>query len=140
MWGNIIGAAIGPVSEWLRGRAERARIREEGAVEIARAETQREINIANAEAARAQTETEAARDWDMEAARQAQRSWKDELWTIVAAVPIVLCFLPGGAGLVAVGFQALNSAPGWYQLLVGASVAFSFGIRHVVQMIQARWR
>ncbi len=139
MWRELLGGLIGPVTEWVRQRGERARIREEGQTQIAQAEIAADVARANHDATLAQTGVEAERDWDIEAARQAQRSWKDELWTLVFALPIVVAFVPGGAGLVMVGFQAISIAPGWYQAGVAASIAFSFGIRHIVQVMQERW-
>lgn len=139
MWREIFGGLVAPVTEWFKQSGERAIVREQGRTEIARAEIAADVASANAEAARAQSQTEAESNWDLQAADQAKRSWKDEYWTIVLSLPLLAAFVPGLAPYVARGFQALNTAPGWYQAGIAASLAFAFGIRHVVQMIQSRW-
>ncbi len=137
---DLLGGLIAPVTEWMRQRGERARIRAEGQVEIAKAEIAADVATAQAAAVRAHTQTDAERDWDNAAATAASRSWKDELWTLVFAIPIVLAFVPGCAPFVAVGFAAIASAPGWYQAGFAASVAFAFGVRHVMAMVRDKWR
>lgn len=137
---SLVGAITAPATEWLRGYGERAKIREQGRIVITEAEVRGDIAAAEASAQRAAAQDAADQQWDIEASRAAARSWKDELWTIVFALPIVLAFVPGGAGLVAVGFQSIAQAPGWYQAGFAASIAFAYGIRHVVNMVRERWR
>lgn len=136
---ELAGQLIAPVTEIFRQRGERARIREQANADVA--VTQANANAADvaAENVVEQVQTEAERDWDILTATQAATSWKDEYWTIIFGLPIVVAFIPGGAGLVTAGFQAISTAPGWYQAGVAASVAFSFGIRHIVQVMQSRW-
>lgn len=147
-WLRSFGSAlIAPVTEYLRGRNERARIRAEASAEVVR--TQADSAAADVAAGNVveQTQTEAERDWDLLTATQAATSWKDELWTLVFALPIVAAFVPpiwlilpqGGAGLVMAGFQAISGAPGWFQAGSAASIAFAFGLRHIVQVMQSRW-
>lgn len=140
MFREILGGLLAPATEWLRQSGERARIRAEGDVKIAEAEIAGEVAAAEAAATRAQTEVEANRDWDNAAAKAAERSWKDEFWTLIVGFILVVAFVPGGAGLAHAGFQALASAPGWFQAIVGASVAFSFGIRQTLNMVRERWK
>lgn len=55
--------------------------------------------------------------------------WKDEFWTLVLAIPAILCFFPWGAELVAEGFKALTLTPTWYQTIFAVAVGSAFGVR-----------
>ena len=68
-------------------------------------------------------------DWELEAIRSAQNSWKDELWTIVFVVILAANFVPSLQDTMAVGFANLETTPLWVQWGMYASIAASFGIR-----------
>ena len=69
-------------------------------------------------------------EWDIESMRASATSWKDEWWTILISVPLVLVFIPGYAPVIEAGFEALKtSVPEWYVGAVGVSVAASFGFK-----------
>lgn len=147
---EAVGQLAAPLTEYIRGRNQRSQTRAEAQADDAARDdaitasdlaSRNEMDAARERAAAeiAHTQTEAERDWDREVADQAKVSWKDEWWTVIFGLPILIAFIPGGAGFVASGFAAISAAPGWYQTGVAASVAFSFGIRHVVQVMQSRW-
>ena len=69
-------------------------------------------------------------NWEMEFARQASSSWKDEYTLIVVSIPAVLAFIPGGSDIVSHGFDALEKTPGWYQLLLLTLFMATVGIRY----------
>lgn len=63
--------------------------------------------------------------------------WKDEMWTVIIAVPLVLCFIPGGASYVSQGFEALKAhTPEWYQGLVFIAVGAAFGVRKLTDFFK----
>jgi len=68
-------------------------------------------------------------DWELEAIRSAQNSWKDELWTIVFVLILAANFVPSLQDTMAVGFANLETTPLWVQWGMYASIAASFGIR-----------
>ena len=54
-------------------------------------------------------------DWDLEAIKATQSSWKDEWITILLSIPFLLCFINDDTRQMAfAGFQALEQAPAWY--------------------------
>ena len=67
--------------------------------------------------------------WELEMAKQAATSWKDEYTLIVISAPAVLCFLPGGAPYVAAGFAAITHTPLWYQTTFISLFLATVGIR-----------
>lgn len=72
-------------------------------------------------------------NWEMEFARQAEASWKDEYTLAVVSVPAILAFVKNdhinGPQIVAEGFQALALTPTWYQIILGSMFCATVGIR-----------
>jgi len=68
-------------------------------------------------------------DWELEAIRSAQNSWKDELWTIVFVSILAANFVPSLQDAMARGFANLEKTPLWVQWGMYASIAASFGIK-----------
>ena len=72
-------------------------------------------------------------NWEMEFARQAENSWKDEYTLIVVSIPAVLAFMQNrwfdGPAIVSAGFAALAATPTWYQVLLCSMFGATVGIR-----------
>ena len=71
-------------------------------------------------------------DWDIEAIRATQNSWKDEWITLLFSIPLILAFCGDwGNAIVQAGFTALETMPTWYQYSLGGIVSASIGMRSV---------
>ena len=118
----MLSALIGPLSSlastWLEGKVEKTK-----------AETGAKVARAKAEATIMEKKATGEIDWDLEAIKGSQSSWKDEWLVILFSVPLVLAFIPGMEGVVTNGFQQLEAMPQWYQYSLGVIVAASFGVR-----------
>jgi hypothetical protein len=118
----MLGALIGPISQlagtWLEGKVEKTK-----------AETGAKVAKAKAEAVIMEKKATGEIDWDLEAIKGSQSSWKDEWLVILFSVPLILAFIPGMEGVVASGFAQLDAMPEWYQYSLGVIVAASFGVR-----------
>lgn len=68
-------------------------------------------------------------NWEMEFARQAATSWKDEYTLLIVSIPLVMAFVPGLAVYVAAGFAAFAATPLWYQAMVQVLFYATVGIR-----------
>jgi len=68
-------------------------------------------------------------NWEMEFARQASTSWKDEYTLIVVSIPLVMAFIPGLDTYVLNGFKAFAETPIWYQAMVQVLFYATYGIR-----------
>ena len=76
-------------------------------------------------------------NWEMEFAKQAVGSWKDEYTLIVVSIPAVLAFVKfetanyvfDGAAIVKAGFTALAETPLWYQTVLISLFLATVGIR-----------
>jgi hypothetical protein len=118
----MLTALIGPISQlagtWLEGKVEKTK-----------AETGAKVAKAKAEATIMEKKATGEIDWDLEAIKGSQSSWKDEWLVILFSVPLILAFIPGMEGVVANGFAQLDAMPEWYQYSLGVIVAASFGVR-----------
>ena len=71
-------------------------------------------------------------DWDLEAIKATQNSWKDEWITLLFSIPLILAFCGDwGNDIVQRGFIALETMPTWYQYSLGGIVSASIGMRSV---------
>lgn len=69
-------------------------------------------------------------NWEMEFAKQASSTWKDEYTLIVVSIPAVLAFIPSMAKYVEQGFNALAKTPLWYQVMLCSIFLATYGIRY----------
>jgi len=92
------------------------------------------------EAAKGERQAQLIRDglaadanWEMEFAKQAVSSYKDEYTLAVVSIPAILCFVKtrtfDGAEIVARGFNALKETPIWFQILLCTMFAATVGVR-----------
>ena len=72
-------------------------------------------------------------DWNVVQAESSKGSWKDEYWTVIFSIPLILCFFPDMVPAVTAGFAALESTPEWYRNCVLALVAASVGLRSIMK-------
>jgi|TARA_R110000772_G_scaffold113182_1_gene217472 hypothetical protein len=71
-------------------------------------------------------------DWDIEAIKATQNSWKDEWITLLFSIPLILAFCGDwGNQVVQAGFTSLEAMPTWYQYSLGGIVSASIGMRSV---------
>ena len=118
----MLTALIGPISNlastWLSGK-----------VEEKKAQSATKVAKAQAEAIVMQKKATGEIDWDLEAIKASNNSWKDEWLVILFSIPMIMAFIPGLEGVVARGFEQLDMMPDWYQYSLGVIIAASFGIR-----------
>lgn len=67
--------------------------------------------------------------WEDSMAEGSMSSWKDEYWTIILSIPMILCFFPDMVTHIKAGFDALSEMPDWYQNTLMLSIGASFGYR-----------
>ena len=108
----------------------------EGTVEKSKAKTHAEVALKNAEAIVYEKKATADIDWDLEAIKASNNSWKDEWLVILFSIPMIMAFIPGLEGVVARGFEQLDMMPDWYQYSLGVIIAASFGIRSASRLFR----
>jgi hypothetical protein len=104
---------------------KRKRVEAEGRIKI-------EAARAEAKAAVIITRLEADIEWEKSMASASHRSWKDEFWTIILAIPMVLAFFPPAIPFLEDGFNILSQMPEWYGISIGLAISAAFG-KNIVQ-------
>tara|TARA_R100001369_G_scaffold58322_1_gene85162 strand:+ start:566 stop:913 length:348 start_codon:yes stop_codon:yes gene_type:complete len=109
IFGGIISAVSGLASSYIDGKTA--------------------VQKANAEIALKKATSET--DWEQSAIEASKDSWKDELWTVVFVLILLLNFVPSMQAVMAEGFANLETTPMWVQWGMYCSIAASFGIRTI---------
>ena len=115
---QMLGPLVSLASSWIEGKVEKTK-----------ANAAAEVALKNAEAIVYERKATAEVDWDLEAIKASNNSWKDEWLVILFSIPMIMAFIPGLEGVVARGFEQLDMMPDWYQYSLGVIIAASFGIR-----------
>lgn len=118
----IIGDIVVGVADIVKGlitnKKEKQAAQHE--VDIEKIRNQGALDIAN---------QKATTDYDIEALKQSERSWKDEYLTILLSLPFIGSFLPVVQDYVVTGWGYLSQAPNWYQASFIGVIAATFGLR-----------
>jgi hypothetical protein len=136
---SFLSLLVGPVVDLVRGVGSFVGRRIERAEELSVAKAQAEIAVVKAEAearaqvllANAQTDNQA----DLLLIQQQDRSFKDEWFTYLLSVPLVMAFVPSLAPYVDAGFAVLARVPDWYLWMVTLAVATAFGYRRLMELV-----
>lgn len=134
--GNILGIGTEAMKGWQDRKTER--VKAETAVAILNAQAQIEAAKAKVEAAKRGEQIEA--DYDTEAMKQMEHSWKDEYLCILISLPFILSFIPwfGLQDATKSGWEYLSMAPSWYQWTFIGVVSASFGTRWIVKYFNSK--
>ena len=119
---DILGVVFKPIADYFNKRQEIKAQEHQNQLELVKAQGERQAQLA-----RDGLTADAA--WEMEFAKQAATSWKDEYTLLVVSVPLVMAFVPGLAVYVAAGFSAFAGTPMWYQIMVQTIFYATYGIR-----------
>ena len=125
----IIGDLIGAGRDWLEGRRRLKQAELDSKIRINEVKTQ-------AQEKRITTGQQADIKWEQTALSQS--GWKDEYWTIILSIPLIMCFIPGLVPYVVQGFQALELTPAWYKAAVGVAIGAAFGYRKFVDFMKLK--
>jgi len=68
-------------------------------------------------------------EWEKIQAEASKSSWKDEFWTVILAIPLVLCFFPQTVPYIEQGFIVLDTMPDYYKAWLGLAIAAAFAVR-----------
>lgn len=107
MWQALIGPIVNLAGGYLKNKAEEKQAVHERKLEAIKHEA----------------------NWDNIQASNSGTSFKDEWFTLLFSVPLVMAFIPEAVPIVSDGFKVLEGMPDWYKAFLGAAVAASFGIR-----------
>jgi hypothetical protein len=119
---GVLGGLVKPITDYYARKRELSAQEHANALKLLEAQGERQAALmAQGLAADA--------NWEMEFARQAASSWKDEYVLGVVTLPLILCFHPSYVSVVAAGFEAISATPVWYQTVVISLLLSTVGIR-----------
>lgn len=113
MLNMLLGPALELGKEFIKGKADEKKAIQE-----------RKINAIQNDA-----------NWEEKMASATDKSWKDEFWSIILALPIIAVAYgaamdnPAVIERLTAAFDTLNSLPEWYQYLLFIAVSASFGLK-----------
>ena len=121
----IIGKLVETAGTIFGSWQERKTIKAQGKIDVMKARVEGEIK-------RVQSVAEGEIQYDVTAAEGMKHSWKDEWFTVLLSIPVIMCFVPYPPlqEQVKVGFQILmTSTPEWYQYCFIGAIVASFGLK-----------
>ena len=123
---KLLGAPFEAIAVYFTRRAELKQARFEAQLKMEQARGERQAQLILAGLA-------ADANWEMEFARQAQNSWKDEYTLGVVSLPAILAFVKtswlNGPKIVSEGFASLSLTPWWFQTILGIMFCATVGVR-----------
>ena len=118
----MLNLLLGPVTDIIGSSIK-------GFVATKKAKAELKVKKIEAETSLMEKKIQGEVDWDIQAIKNTQGSWKDEYLTIIFSIRLLLCFLPFTVEYVERGFDALSKTPDWYKYTLGVIVSASFGIK-----------
>jgi len=81
-----------------------------------------------------QAKLKQASTWDEIHAKNSGESLKDEWFTLLFSIPLVLALVPPAVPFVEEGFRVLDTMPDWYKQGLAVLVAASVGYQKLTQL------
>lgn len=118
IWNSLIGLAgnvVQGVADKQKAKAERKLVEIQAETEIKKKQIAGEL------------------DFDIQALKSGEDSFKDEAWTIVFILIILFCMIPFTQETVLRGFEILEQIPEWFSWCIYGAIASSFGLRSLTK-------
>lgn len=119
---GVLANILGIGGDYIKSNQELKLVKVEGEIARVKAITARDT-------ARIAADVQYAGEYDVEALRQQQFSWKDEYLLMVNTAPFIAGFIPAVQDYVLIGWETLAKAPSWYVASYVGIVAATFGLR-----------
>ena len=124
---QFLGPILSLVSEPVKSFMETRTIKAENKAKIEEAKV-------NAQIRGIERTAESEINYDIEALRQQQYSWKDEFALLVITLPFIGSFLPWTQEFLMLGWDYVYRAPEWYSYTFIGAISASLGIRWATKM------
>ena len=124
---QFLGPILSLVSEPVKSFMETRTIKAENKAKIEEAKV-------NAQIRGIERTAESEINYDIEALRQQQYSWKDEFALLVITLPFIGSFLPWTQEFVMLGWDYVSRTPEWYSYTFIGAISASLGIRWATKM------
>ena len=124
---QFLGPILSLVSAPIKSFMETRTIKAENKANIEQAKV-------NAQIKQIERTAESEINYDIEALRQQQYSWKDEFALLDIPFPFIGSFLPWTQEFVMLGWEYVSKAPEWYSYTFIGAISASLGIRWATKM------
>ena len=124
---QFLGPILSLVSAPIKSFMETRTIKAENKANIEQAKV-------NAQIKQIERTAESEINYDIEALRQQQYSWKDEFALLVITFPFIGSFLPWTQEFVMLGWEYVSKAPEWYSYTFIGAISASLGISWATKM------
>ena len=125
---NFLGLIINLVSAPVKSYMEERTTKIKSKAKIAEAKVDAEIK-------RIEKTADSEINYDVEALKQQQYSYKDEFALLVITMPFIGSFLPWTHEYVMLGWDYVSRAPEWYSYTFIGAISASLGIRWATKML-----
>jgi len=122
--GPIVNLVSAPVKSYMEERTTKIKSK----AKIAEAKVDAEIK-------RIEKTADSEINYDVEALKQHQYSYKDEFALLVITMPFIGSFLPWTQEYVMLGWDYVSRAPEWYSYTFIGAISASLGIRWATKML-----
>jgi hypothetical protein len=106
-----------------------------GAIDVIKTRTETKKLVAVAEQEHVRRMAEGKIEYEIAAQKQMDNSWRDEWFTILLSIPLIIVFLavflnkPEWVVKLKEGFLTLDELPDWYIWALLAAIGSSFGLK-----------
>ena len=126
---GIFKGLITPVTTLIGGWQDRKKAKLDSDLKINEAKTDAQIK---------KIETGQTADIAWEQTSIERSGWKDEFWTILIAIPLIMSFIPDFVPHVKAGFGVLQDLPEWYRWALGIAIGSAFGVRRLGEFMRLK--
>lgn len=112
---NLAGGVVGSIADSQKAKAERKLVTIQAETEIKKKQIAGEL------------------DFDIQALKSGEESYKDEAWTICFLIIILCCMIPATQETILRGFEILQQIPEWFSYCIYGAIASSFGLRSLTK-------
>ncbi|WP_456390573.1 hypothetical protein [Hydrogenimonas sp.] len=139
-WFNIFGAIADAVAKPMMEWQKRKTLKAELEAKLLEKEAEAKLKMIDARVELAKQGQRIEADWDINAQKQMQNSWKDEYLLFLLTLPIIGSFIPTVQDYVVTGWGYVGKAPEWYVVSFLGIVAATFGLRWLIRPLIERRR
>ena len=131
---GLIKQGIDTVGGVFKQRAEIKKIKNEGALRIEQAKIDYKVAKLNAQSALKQNQLANDTNYDMQVLKNRREPYMDELIIMGFISIMILTFIPATQNYMAVGWQALSTAPWWFEFGIVGILVSTLGLKDVLRM------
>ena len=132
MWNLIakpIESIVSGIVGWFESKQKLKEVELESKIEVAKAKAAAKIDL---------YKSGVVGDIAWEKDSLDNSGWKDEFWTIVSSLPLMIAWCAWTSAWVTEGFNTFAAMPDWYQIAFGICVSSAFGFKKFAEIMSLK--